>query len=225
MSAPKSNMPRGTRQAALIAFALAACLLAWRGMTLLSSETPADAAAKGDPALHALLDPVLGKNSFRLASHTGDDGARSVLILVDAPEARFHLDTETSDRIETILSAATGFDSSRDSLQIQPFAFAPGTTGGLAQADMLELGAMVLLTGLLGFLAFAPAAAQPLPAQSGTPDPFPLPKAPVAPTHLRAVPDEASVPASQADAQRLASENPKQTAQIIRSWMNDGGSS
>lgn len=230
MSAPKSNMPSGTRQAALVAACLAACLLAWRGTTLLSAPQTipeATASASGLQDLHALIEPVLGRQAMRLATHEKEDGARSILILVDAPGSQFHISNEKTARIETILTAATGFDPSRDTLQIQAFAFAPGTAGGVSIAQLLELGALVILTGLLGFIALAPGqtaagAARPEPArreEASAPSPGP---------HLRAVPLEATGPAqAEADdeAVQLARGNPKRTASIVKAWLNDGSAS
>ena len=109
---------------------LAACLFAWRGNILLTGDTPGSSQAPLEAqsqTLHALLEPVLGRDAFRTAIHTGEDGHRTVLILVDAPADRFELTAGLRERIELILAAATGFDTERDSLQIQPFAFARGT--------------------------------------------------------------------------------------------------
>ena len=231
MSAFKSNMPSGTRQAALVALCLAACLLAWRGTSLLTSDpgTPAAAAVPADmQGLQALIEPVLGRNSMRIAAHTNEDGARSILILVDAPENQFHLASETSSRIETILSAATGFDPSRDRLQIQPFAFAPGTSGELSSVQLLELAALAGLTGLLGFLAFAPAAQAQAPVQSQPQAREDRPAA-MQGAPLRALPLDTPA-ASHPDtpdhqARQLARDNPQRTASILKAWLHDGSAS
>ena len=67
----KSNMPQGTRLAALLALCLAACLLAWRGNTLLTEDPSASVAATPELArVTSLLDPVLGRGTTRIAAHT-----------------------------------------------------------------------------------------------------------------------------------------------------------
>lgn len=228
MSVQKSIMPRGTRQAALIAFCIAACLFAWRGNVLLtgSHAQPAPAPASGPASLDALIEPVLGRGNFRTATHTGESGEKSVLILVDAPKDRFHLNGEIHGRIETILMAATGFDPEHDRLQIQPFAFAAGTRGGLSQTSFLELSALGLLTGLLGFVAFSSGNASPLQTRTPANDPAPEPGT-LQGAHLRAIPldDTPERPAAPSEAQRLAQSDPKRAANIIKRWMNDGSPS
>lgn len=225
MSGQKSIMPRGTRQAALIAFCIAACLFAWRGNLLLTVDHgPPPAQASGPASLDALIEPVLGRGAFRTATHTGEGGERSVLILVDAPKDRFNLNGETHGRIEAILMAATGFDPERDRLLIQPFAFAAGTRGGLSQAGLLELAALGLLTGLLGFVAFSSGSAAHLQARTPANDPAPAPGA-LQGAQLRAIPLTAPEPAPPSEAQRLAQSDPKRAASIITRWMNDGSPS
>ena len=78
MSAFKSNMPSGTRQAALVALCLAACLLAWRGTSLLTSDpgTPAAAAVPADmQGLQALIDARLRKSQAETAQWAADEAA------------------------------------------------------------------------------------------------------------------------------------------------------
>lgn len=221
----KSNMPQGTRLAALLALCLAACLLAWRGNTLLIEDPSASVAATPELArVTSLLEPVLGRGTTRIVAHTAPDGARTWLILVDTPTARFDLDSETTGRISAILSAATGFDPARDSLQIQPFAFAPGTAGGLDQAALIELAILASLCALTGYFVLASTRTQqPAAPASAAPSAHRTGEPPV----LRAVPmpDRTAPEDSRASAQRLARENPKETASILRSWMSEGTTS
>ena len=226
MSATKSNMPTGTRQAALIALCLAACLFAWRGNILLTGDTPGSSQAPLEAqsqTLHALLEPVLGRDAFRTAIHTGEDGHRTVLILVDAPADRFELTAGLRERIELILAAATGFDTERDSLQIQPFVFAESARSGLTQANLLELGGLGLITALLGFVVLASGERRVQPHQPAAHDavsqPVNLPSAPT-----RSMPQESDTAHdASGEIQRLVREDPKRAARIIKNWMNDGG--
>lgn len=228
MSATNSNMPKGTRQAALIALGLAACLLAWRGNTLLS-ETPASPASPSQEIsqLQSLLEPVLGQQSFRLAGHTDENGNRHLLILADTLQTGPRLSTETTTRIETILTAAIGFDPASDSLRIEPMAFAPGTTGGLQRNDFIELGLLSGICGLLGFLAFGPASRvgreRSATQAKHRPESIARPEVDDTP-YLRAVPAEPpqAQPDSRGEAQRIAREHPQDTARILRGWMNEG---
>lgn len=226
MSAQKSNMPTGTRQAALVALCLAACLFAWRGNILLRGDAPVSAQAAASAqsqTLHALLEPVLGRDAFRTASHTDEDGRRTVLILVDTPDKSFELSAGLRERIEMILVAATGFDAERDSLQIQPFAFARGTRGGLSQAGLLELGGLGLITLLLGYVVLASGERRMQPHQPAANDavsaPVNLPSAPARTVH----PERDTAHDTPGEIQRLVRDDPKRAARIIRNWMNDGG--
>lgn len=231
MSALKSNMPGGTRLAALIAFALAACLCAWRANEFLNAHAERSAAQTPEQRqLAALVEPVLGNRSIRVAGHTAADGARTVLILVDAPAGRFHLDTERTGRIEAILAAATGFDPARDSLQIQPFVFAEGTAGGFSQAELIELGALAGLALLIAFAGLTRTGAEPLAtiAEPAAP-PRPGPQAESPRPVLRAVPvaDQDTRDSDTNEARRFARENPGATARILRDWIRQdraGGS-
>ncbi|WP_143435450.1 hypothetical protein [Henriciella aquimarina] len=222
----KSRMPQGTQLAALLAFCLAACLLVWRGNTLLL-DRPADPAATTPELarLTSLIEPVLGRDTVRMATHTAADGARTYLLLVDTGQASTELGAGTTARITTILEAAAGFDATRDRLDIQPFAFAPGTTGGLQQSGLIELGLLgavcALLAGLLVFGRRADkreeAPAAPRPERRGENEP------PI----LRAVPmpERSEDEDSQTEARRLARDNPQETARILRTWMAEERSS
>ncbi|WP_300380247.1 hypothetical protein [Henriciella sp.] len=230
MSAMNSNMPKGTRQVALIALGLAACLLAWRGHTRLTETPTAPASPSPEISqLQSLLEPVLGQNAFRLAGHTDEDGNRHLLILADTPQTGEHLSVATTSRIETILTAATGFDPPTDSLRIEHMAFAPGTAGGLQRNDFMELGLLAGICGLLGFLAFAPrrqAGPDRAPVSEPAPEQTPQASRPGqgGTPYLHAVPAEPqhAQPDSHGEAQRIAREHPQDTARILRGWMNEG---
>lgn len=225
MSAHKSIMPKGTRQAALMAFCLVACLFAWRGNVILgAAPDQAVATAPADTQhLYALLEPVLGQSAMRIASHTDADGARSVLVMVDAPDARFALTPAQTQRVETILAAATGFDPARDRLEIQPFAFASGTAGGFTPAQLAELGALAVIALLLGYVAFIPGTEPQIAPKPAANDPvaqpIPLPSTNPRTREQNTASQTFDAPA---EAQRLARENPKRAASILKSWMNDG---
>ncbi|MGB3625574.1 MAG: hypothetical protein WA989_07095 [Henriciella sp.] len=216
MSANKSNMPGGTRLAALFALAITACLFAWRANSFLTDHAShrSDLSAE-QSQLVSLIEPVLGKTAFRFARHERGDGTQSFLLLVDAADAQFHLAPQTRDRIETILAAAAGYEADADTLQIQPIAFATGLTGGFTPAELAELGGLLLLAGLIGFLLFTPRSHVTLQRE---PKRQPANDAAM----LRAVPlgEPVASQDSSTKAQRVARDNPRETAQILRNWMN-----
>lgn len=224
MSASKSIMPRGTRLVAVIALALAVCLMAWRATTYLTdNHTTPDALPPAQAQLVSLLKPVLGEDSFRLAMREADNGVQTFLILLDGSKAR--LDPGTQNRLVTILETAAGYDATRDRLDIQNFAFAPGTAGDLTPAELTELGALAGLCLLLGWLAARRGEEVRERATGAQPSaPFQVPEdKPL----LRAVPLHDDEPEDTAitEARKLARDNPGETARILRSWMQGGDES
>lgn len=217
MSAIKSNMPGGTRLAALIALAITACLFAWRANSFLIDHTShrSDLSAE-QLQLVNLIEPVLGKNAFRFASHMRDDGTQSFLLLVHARDAQFHLSPQTRQSVETILEAAAGYDASTDTLQIQPFVFTPAFAGGFTTVELAELGGLFLVGALICMLLINSRGQQTV--QPAQPSRQPANDAAV----LRAVPmpQAGGREDSASEIQRIARENPRETARILKSWMN-----
>lgn len=220
MSAFKSNMPGGTRLVALIALAITACLFAWRANSFLTDQDAQRVAHTPDQLnLARMVEPVLGRDNFRIAHHVREDGTQSFLLLVHAGDEKFHIPPETKARIETILEASAGYDSATDKLQIQPIVFAPGMASGFSTAELIELGGFLVLAVLIGSLLFDRRAVA-LPQQPE------LKREPInQPQMLRAMPlsETAANEDLSAEAQRIARENPRETARILRSWMSAGG--
>ena len=219
MSALKSNMPGGTRLATLIALAITACLLAWRANDFLTDHrldrgemTPAQA------ELTNLLEPVLGRGDVRVAIHQSADDSRSFLILVNRPGQSFAIAPQKAAQVEMILEAAAGYDASTDRLQIQPIVFASGLAGGFSTEQLIELAALLAIAGLLGMLLISGRTRTEETGSSRIETPAnDTPR-------LRAVPlpDHAPAQDAAAEARRIARENPKETARILRSWMTAG---
>lgn len=216
MSAQRSKLPGGTRLAALIALVLVACLFAWRANTFLNERSfEISAMSPQQVELTRLIEPVLGRDGVRISARANADGHQTFLIMVNAPDDRFHLDTEITNRISTILEAAAGYDETRDRLQIQPFSFAPGTAGSFQQAELVELGALLCLAALIGFVGFS--GTQPRPAPLAAPQRPAFDERPA--IHAVPVSHPAANEDSTSEARRLARENPKETASILRAWM------
>ncbi|MEM5518419.1 hypothetical protein WNY37_15795 [Henriciella sp. AS95] len=226
MSATKSNMPGGTRLALLAALAITACLFAWRSNSFLTDHrldrselTPAQA------ELTNLLEPVLGRGDVRVAIHQAADGGQSFLILVNRPKEAFAIDPQKYDQVSMILDAAAGYDASVDRLQIQPIVFASGLSGGFSAGQLIELGGLLVIGGLLAFLLLTNRQEQPVAAPASPRVDLPANDTPR--LHAKQVPDLPANNDSAAEARRIARENPQETAKIIRSWINsseDGGS-
>ncbi len=215
-------MPGGTRLAALMALTLVVCLVAWRANSFLTDTSAGNAAMSPQQVqLANLIEPVLGRDAVRVATRTDADGKQNFLIMVDAPENRFHLDAETTTRIETILDAAAGYDRTRDRLQIQPFSFAHGTTGGFQPVELVELCGLSVLGILIGYLGFF---SRPLPAATMPSTASSRPAAEHPPV-LHAIPTSEHVANEDrtAEARRLALENPKETARVLKTWMTSQG--
>lgn len=219
MSARRSNLQGGTRLAALIALAIAACLFAWRANVLLKDDlAKPEAQTFEQRQLTSLLEPVFGANNVRVAARAGSEETRQFLVLVNSSAENFQIDRPTFDRVVTILEAAAGYNRARDNLHIQPFAFAPGTAGGLAAIDLYELAALGAIGLLLGFLILFPSQRQlPLqqPVNENAPENIPLRQTSdilrsTVPPSRPANEDEFS------EARDLAARDPRAAAQIVR---------
>ncbi|WP_018147975.1 hypothetical protein [Henriciella marina] len=222
MSANRSIMPGGTRLVALIALAIVACLFAWRANTLLKDgAAPADAQTFEQRQLTSLLEPVFGANNVRVAAHIGADGNRQFLVLINSDARGVPVDRPVFDRVVTILEATAGYDRAADSLHIQPFAFAPGISGGFETVELYELGAL----GGIGFLVLLLVFVQPArrgaaPERPTQRDEPPL-ELPAASQVMRTAPDHGA-PANEDDfdeARRMAAHDPKAVAHIVRRWI------
>jgi hypothetical protein len=222
MTAGRSIMPGGTRLVALIALAITACLFAWRANTLLSDGAPPPNAQTFEQRqLTSLLEPVFGAQNVRVATHTGSDGNQQFLLLVNSTERSVPVDRIVFDRVVTILETTAGYDRAADSLHIQPFAFAPGTAGGLQTVEMYELGALGAVAVLILIFMLFPAR----PRQE-TSDPFPRAEGPLElkpASKVMHAPAEHGEPANEdefIDVKEAALRDPKAVARVVRGWLS-----
>ncbi len=222
MTAGRSIMPGGTRLVALIAIAITACLFAWRANTLLSDGAPPPNSQTFEQRqLTSLLEPVFGAQNVRVATHTGSDGNQQFLLLVNSTERTVPVDRAVFDRVVTILETTAGYDRAADSLHIQPFAFAPGTAGGLQTVEMYELGAL----GAVGLLILI-CMLFPSRAREDVPAPLPRAEAPLELKPASQVMRSAVEPAQPAnedefvDLKEAALRDPKAIARVVRGWLS-----
>ena len=227
MSAIRSTLPGGTRLAALIALAITACLFAWRANTLLHDGlADSEAQTFEQRQLTSLLEPVFGRNNVRLASNSVEDGSRRFLVMVNSASDDVVVDAPTFERMVTILEAAAGYDRATDSLHVQPFEFASGTTGGLHMIDLYELGAISLVGFLLLFTALTPSRGRqelPMPLRQDNDPPLATETRPPPQLRPALVPHKAANEDVGEQARQLARENPHETARILKAWMNQEG--
>ena len=222
MTAGRSIMPGGTRLVALIAIAITACLFAWRANTLLSDGAPPPNSQTFEQRqLTSLLEPVFGAQNVRVATHTGSDGNQQFLLLVNSTERSVPVDRIVFDRVVTILETTAGYDRAADSLHIQPFAFAPGTAGGLRTVEMYELGALGAVAVLILIFMLFPArmreeASDPFPRADGPLELKPASKV----MHASAEPGEPANEDEFIDVKEAALRDPKAVARVVRGWLS-----
>lgn len=225
MSAKRSIMPGGTRLAALIALAITACLFAWRANTLLTDGAPAtDAQTFQQRQLTSLLEPLFGTGNVRVASHTGSDGNRQFLVMINSEAQGIPVDRPVFERVVTILESSAGYDRAADSLHVQPFAFAPGTAGGFRTIELYELGALGLIGLLLAFLMLMPPGRQDkaAPATAAAPRKSDQPEIQPASQVMRSAP-QPGTPANEDEfalARNAAARDPKAAARLVRQWLS-----
>tara|TARA_R110002049_G_scaffold149630_2_gene312674 strand:- start:233 stop:907 length:675 start_codon:yes stop_codon:yes gene_type:complete len=203
------------RVLALAAFVIAFGLLAWRGSALLTTDNPLSATATPlEASLMNIIEPVAGSGNARISVNTSSDGARTVLVLLDAAASA------QASTVESLVTAAARLDVlNGDLLVMQQATFAKGAPGRPDTAAYGELAFLALLAGLVGWLAFVPrddmvfetVAEAPLRPLAPTPERI------LAPTPVRTV---RASPAT-GDAAELARKDPARAAEILRGWMNN----
>lgn len=202
----------------LSAFALAACLCLWRGSQIFTADgVSLQSGSSEEVRLAGLLEPVAGSGKVRVSLRAGIDGSAHYLIMLDrAPEEG----TELPARIEAVIAAAAGYDAAGgDTLSVQQFSFASGTSARPEPAALIEIGA---LAGLCVLLAGVLMSGQTSPVSQ----PAEFPRADTSPVRLspvRAMPtdmiDEEAGPALR-QAGQAASADPTGAARIVRRWMS-----
>ncbi len=206
LSRDRQATPRATRRLAAVAMLVALALLAWRGGSLLFASPPA---AAGTPL--ALLEAIAGPGAVRTSLVRGEDGRRTLVILLDRQAAAAKTD------ILRLAPPAFGLDpAAGDRIIVETRTFAPGSSARPGPAALAELAALLLLSALTALLAFRrdPAATPaPLTALPDAVPSSPQPRALEPRGQLR------PVPAASGEAARLARENPARAAAILRAWI------
>ncbi len=201
-----------TRILALIALCLAMGAFSLRSIDLFSGSDQARAATPIEQSLVNLVEPVAGYGNVRISVH--GELNRTILVLLNQTEAA----VGQQEQVELIIKAATGFNPEADTLTVTQFAFANGLGTGLSPLQLLELLVLGLASACLTALLLVPARHEA--------DMLPIARKPISP------PDQppsvrAIAPASSREIDRateLAADDPAGTAQLIRQWMDEGGS-
>lgn len=208
------SRPAGRRDIAVCICILAFGLFGWRAIATFTN-TPAQSTA---PALTALVETVTGALTTRIA--ISDTGA--ALILIDGAENG--LSAADASKIRQF-TAAIYPDAPPPTIRQYPFA--TGTPGRPAQSALIELGLLFVLSALSLWIAVS---ARPEPVEDDTIDAANDddritrstlsrvgPRAPISQPERQHPRQAQSQTLSQAN--KLAENNPKQTALIIRKWL------
>lgn len=202
------------RPLAMLACALALCLLCWRGAALLTGPGTPASASPAEAALADVLAPVAGPGLSRLSVTFNAEGGRTILLLVD---------DRAGDRLpelQRIAPLAAGLIPERgDRLVIETVTFAeglPGRPDAAAWAELGCLGALVLIAGALAFLS-GRAAPQPVPVAQILPAPQAEERLRDAPRPVRPLP---AAPPPSTGAVDMARRDPARAAAVVRGWMS-----
>ena len=206
---------------ALLALLVAACLLVWRGMLLLSPPEPTwQASNSAESQLMGILAPLTGAENIRLTVSETGEGARSVVILLAAD-----VEEMTPDVMRVATRSANLDETTGDVLVIETAAFSTHAFSSTTPADMMEIFALGIVCLALGWIIVisAPAQVQMQTAPSlrrsegdGAPDFLPEIRRERSTVHPDHLPDTEAVA-------RVARRDPAQAAKIIRAWMRQSG--
>lgn len=209
----------GHRRARAIC-AMAACILLglgiWRGAEVFSqpADVQSQLSAEQQKLLH-VIEPLTGAGNARVTVRKSGKKTRDFLVMIDASSG---IAQSAPADIEAILINAAGFNAALgDTLTVRQLAFASGTSANPEAAELIELSVMGLLVFLLSWGAFAPtrqATETRLRSKNKrSPDNRPPRTRPVA-VDLTETPNSKTVSAA-----KTATENPAETANVIRAWM------
>lgn len=205
---------------AIAAFVLLA-LATWRATDVFTQPVISDApiSVEQQKLLH-VIEPLAGAGNVRLSVRRAGAGSRDFLVMVDtSTSAARGLGAD----IEAILTKAAGFSPKNgDTLTVQEFAFAQGASARPGTQDLAQLGIMGLLIFLLSWGAFAPLPSRAAPevtsrkkSKRQTSVDAPRRPRPVAVDIGQSEPSRVSAAA------RTAQNNPEETANVIRAWMQN----
>lgn len=195
----------------LAALGLAIALGGWRAATALTAPAQYDSAAtRIEQRLTGLLGTLIGPGAVQVHIAPRPNGSRSVLVLVDDGAAQVDYGDEA---ITALVGSAIHVDALRgDTLTIQRASFASGVAAP-SQPLMIEIGGYIVLCALIGFALLA---REHTGARANIAQPQPAP-APSPTTRIETLP----APSNDVVAARMG-EDPRQAAQLIRSWLRNG---
>ena len=193
----------------------------WRASDVFTQPAVGTAAIslEQEKLLH-VIEPLTGPGNVRVSVRRSEAGERDFLVMIDTASSGAR---DLGQQIEAILGKAAGFTAAQgDTLTVQEFPFADGARARPEASELAQLGIMGLLVFLLSWGAFAPASSAPAPEITHRKKP--RRGGPAAPEDARrprpvAVDMTPSDGSSAAAAAKTASDNPAETAKIIRAWM------
>ena len=122
-----------TRLIALAALIVAAGVLSMRVYDVFGTPQSDPVGNSVERELTYLLEPIVGAEKVRVSISGRTD--RTVLVMIDGPVAT---DLRASrDQVETVLTAALGFDAETDTLTLTQFPFARGVGRALTPAQVV----------------------------------------------------------------------------------------
>lgn len=219
-NAAEIDLPSTRRTRAICAFA-AFVLLAlgtWRAAEVFTQPAVSDAPISLEQQkLLNVIEPLAGAGNVRINVHRTDAGARDFLVMIDTAGTPAR---GLGSDIEAVLTKAAGFSAAAgDTLTVQEFPFAEGASARPQPSELGQLGIMALLVFLLSWGAFAPAPSSAAPALVARKKD----RKPTTTSTRRPRPVAVDISSPQASraatAAQTASENPAETAKVIRAWM------
>ncbi|MGH1421680.1 MAG: hypothetical protein ACRBEQ_07670 [Hyphomonas sp.] len=197
--------------AALVAFALALGLLAWRGTFLfMPAEQNISALSASEAALFNMIEPIVGAANVRVAVTPLQDGARVVTVLLNES-----VGAEMS-QVRELAARTLSIEPSRgDALSVETAAFSAGAGGTATFAEYIELCGLVLLAGLTGWIGLRPYTA----ASSAVATAPTLSSADISRSPELIVPTPQPTIAKVDPLASVAKSDPARAADVLRGWM------
>lgn len=212
-SQPESGLSRKLRLIGLLVCAISIALLAWRVTSALSSRAPVAIMSSESAAVLNVIEPLFGEDNVRV-SIAEDNGLKSVVILLNAKT--FSGEASRIETLKALVSETAGLNfQTGDRLRIEQTPFYAGSIGEQNVVVFLEWLGLIVLAGL------GVTTAMLRPQQSRL-----EPSAKQEIFETIAEPENEQTPVfslpmteSASEAADIARQNPKQAAQIVRSWL------
>ena len=187
-----------------VAALLALMLAVWRGAAILPAGDTPPPTSPLEERVTRIVTALAGPEAVRVAATQDPAGTRQVLILLDTTQAPAPLDAAA---LGELLAAAGLIDpDAGDRLSVREAAFAPPAIARPALMEVAEVGALLILSAWLGWLALSSRPAERPERDDRT---LEIPRQPEAPR-----------PGPQLGAAlQAAQRDPVRTARVVRAWL------